>query len=405
MSAETIDHSQQESKSALKKWLFRLLLFLFVIFLCLVVIEIFIRFLQYQRYPPSAVRQSDTQVHHSFRPNTEASASDFDWKTTYKINSLGMRDYPYSIDKPENTFRILMMGDSFTEGQGVQMEQTFVKLLETKLREKIKDKNIEVLNTGTLSYSPLLEYLYLKDRGLKLKPDLVVVNFDESDISDDLNYDAQAIKGEGAIPIGFPKIEFKDEGEPKDKLLPFLPKEFKKFMRVNVRLYQVVGDSIRSKELRIYPEIGNTHVTVGDPISDRLLLTRDDVKDFNNLWTLTERNLDLIKKLLDENKIALVVATYPYGHQVSTKEWAVGRKMWSLDNDKVYGDRAMQKVEELGKKYNFQVVNVLEDFQKSSQEGKFPLFFKSDGHFTPLGHEVMAQALEEKLLNLNLLPK
>ncbi len=371
----------------------------------LLIVEIFIRYIQDRRHPPSAVRQQDTRVHHSLTPGSYATTSDYDWKTTYRINSLGMRDKEYAKEKPENTFRILVLGDSFTEGQGVNQDIVFAKILEKYLQIKIKEKKIEVLNGGTFSYSPLLEYLYLKDRGLDLKPDLVIINFDESDISDDLNYESQSLKDENGIPNGFPKIEFKDEGEPKNKLLPFLPKDFKKFLRNNLKLYQVIGDSIRSKSLRIYPEIGNVTITVGDPISDRLLLTRDDVSKFDTLWTLTERNFSLIKKLMIENKIPLIVTTYPYGNQVSGEEWLVGRQVWSLEKGKVYGDRAMKRVEEIGKRNNFPVYNVLEDFRNASREGKFPLYFKGDGHFTPLGHEVMAQALEKRLLDSGLMPR
>lgn len=395
----------RKSRGLARKLGISFLLLLFGFFLSLIIVEVFIRYIQDRRHPPAAVRQSDIKVHHSLVPNSFATASDYDWKTTYKINSLGMRDYEYPIKKPENTFRILMMGDSFTEGQGVNTDQTFTKLLEKDLQDKIKGKKVEILNSGTLSYSPLLEYLYLKDRGLKIEPDLVIINFDESDISDDLTYEAQAIKGEDGIPNGFPKIEFKDEGEPKNKLLPFLNKDTKKFLRDNLKVYQVIADSIRTHELRLYPEIGQTHITVGDPISDRLLITRDDAQRADGYWNFTERNFGLIKKYLDEAKVPLIVTTYPYGHQVSTKEWVVGRVRWSFGTAKVYGDHPMKMIEEIGKKHDFTVFNVLEDFRRASQAGKFPLFFRGDGHFTTLGHQVMALALETKLLATNLLPK
>ena len=221
-----------DSRNLKKKIMIGISLLVVGVLISFGILEVFLRYIQARRHPPSAVRQQDTQVHHSLKPNTFATASDFDWKTTYKINSLGMRDSEHSENKEENTFRILMLGDSFTEGQGVGMEKAFPALLEKALKEKIKTKNIEILNAGTFSYSPLLEYLYLKDRGLKLNPDLVIVNFDESDISDDLNYESQSIKDADGLPTSFPKIEFKDEGEPKDKLLPFLPKELKKFLRI-----------------------------------------------------------------------------------------------------------------------------------------------------------------------------
>jgi len=91
-------------------------------------------------------------------------------------NSLGMRDYEYG-EKGENTFRILVLGDSFTFGAGVEFEDTFVKQLESILRQKNDGKKYEVINAGVMGYGTDQEYYYLKEWGFKLKPDLVIVAF------------------------------------------------------------------------------------------------------------------------------------------------------------------------------------------------------------------------------------
>ena len=46
------------------------------------------------------------------------------------FNAHGFRDYERTYERPENTFRILVFGDSYTEGLQVPLEKTFAALLE-----------------------------------------------------------------------------------------------------------------------------------------------------------------------------------------------------------------------------------------------------------------------------------
>jgi hypothetical protein len=47
-----------------------------------------------------------------------------------KINSYGLRDYEYLLNKPPGATRILALGDSVTFGFGVNLEDTYTKILE-----------------------------------------------------------------------------------------------------------------------------------------------------------------------------------------------------------------------------------------------------------------------------------
>ena len=101
-----------------------------------------------------------------------------EFSSHYTTNSLGYRGREFSVDKPEDTFRILMLGDSITFGRGVDDEQTFAYLLPGLLNGKYQDKNLEVINAGYYDgYSLDSYYVYLINEGLKLEPDLVVLNF------------------------------------------------------------------------------------------------------------------------------------------------------------------------------------------------------------------------------------
>ena len=98
--------------------------------------------------------------------------------------SSSIENYEYAINKPKNTFRIIGLGDSFTFGWGLNITDTYLKILENKLNNHFQT-NIEVLNFGipgacTTSEVELFE-LYAK----KFSPDLLILQFtggDEYDI-------------------------------------------------------------------------------------------------------------------------------------------------------------------------------------------------------------------------------
>jgi lysophospholipase L1-like esterase len=110
-------------------------------------------------------------IGHEHRPNTAAHLMGAD----VAINSDGLRDRDYPVDKPPGTLRIMMLGDSLTFGWGVAEDQTFVRQLETMLRAG--GLAAEVMNTGVGNYNTTMEVEYFLDRGHKYKPDIVILNY------------------------------------------------------------------------------------------------------------------------------------------------------------------------------------------------------------------------------------
>ena len=91
------------------------------------------------------------------------------------VNSLGMRDKEYPVQKPAGTFRILLLGDSVTHlGK-------WSDYLEERLNETRK---IEILNSSVPGWNLLNYNLYLKHKGLALKPDMVMMGICLNDITD-----------------------------------------------------------------------------------------------------------------------------------------------------------------------------------------------------------------------------
>lgn len=69
----------------------------------------------------------------------------------------------------------MLLGDSFTFGEGVRLEDTFAVRLEEKLQRS--RPGAEVLNLGISSWNTQDELIYLNRAGLDFDPDLVLAVF------------------------------------------------------------------------------------------------------------------------------------------------------------------------------------------------------------------------------------
>ena len=96
------------------------------------------------------------------------------------INQKGLRDRDYSYERTPGKKRILVLGDSFVWGFGVEQNQIFTEQLENLLT------NVEVINAGVSGYSTDQELLWFKSEGVKYSPDLVILVV--SGIDDSMNH-------------------------------------------------------------------------------------------------------------------------------------------------------------------------------------------------------------------------
>jgi hypothetical protein len=95
--------------------------------------------------------------------------------TTFTYNSWGLRDRERSLSKPPGIdFRALLVGDSFTEG--IMVNQTIGQRIEA-LWSKAGRPNLEAVNLGVAATDPVHYYYRIKNVGLQLHPDAIVLHF------------------------------------------------------------------------------------------------------------------------------------------------------------------------------------------------------------------------------------
>jgi lysophospholipase L1-like esterase len=95
-------------------------------------------------------------------------------------NELGLRDAPYHA---QADVKILLLGDSVAWGDGVdEITRTFPYLLERRLSARHPERTFEVVNAGVPGYTTEQEATYLERHGLALGPTAIVVQFTLNDV-------------------------------------------------------------------------------------------------------------------------------------------------------------------------------------------------------------------------------
>jgi lysophospholipase L1-like esterase len=119
-------------------------------------------------------RQSK-KLKYFYEPRTDGNLSINDG-FTHRINTDTLHEArEYSIEKPDNTFRIIALGDSFTFGYAVSDNDNWVRKLEQILANNCKTKSkFELLNLGVWSYDTEYALERFRRRGIKYDPDLVL---------------------------------------------------------------------------------------------------------------------------------------------------------------------------------------------------------------------------------------
>lgn len=97
-------------------------------------------------------------------------------QTPVQINSMGLRDREYA-PKQIDEIRILVQGDSYTFGFGVELEQSYSKVLERFLQQRFPQAQMAVINAGVVGYNTHHMLMTFPHLYAALQPDMVLATF------------------------------------------------------------------------------------------------------------------------------------------------------------------------------------------------------------------------------------
>jgi hypothetical protein len=116
-----------------------------------------------------------------------------------RINSDGLRDREHSKERPPDTLRVAIIGDSYAEAFQVSQEKAFWSVMERGLQDcpSLAGRRVEVINFGVSGYGTGQELITLRERVWAYSPDVVLLAVTTNN---DVLDNSRALKGTGEIP-------------------------------------------------------------------------------------------------------------------------------------------------------------------------------------------------------------
>jgi hypothetical protein len=134
------------------------------------------------------------------RPHSRFHHSSRDGRWEFVTNARGFRDtrdFPY--EKPPGTLRVLVLGDSHTQGYEARQDHTYSAVLERYL--DLHGLESEVINTGVSGFSTAEELLLFENEGYRYGPDYVVLGLFANDYMDNLKTGLFALGADGSLSV------------------------------------------------------------------------------------------------------------------------------------------------------------------------------------------------------------
>jgi len=305
------------------------------------------------------------------KPFFEATLVSAEYRTAIRTNSEGFRDIEHELEKPEDVFRILVLGDSFTFGLGVEADQSYPLMLQRLLNEKNTDKKLryEIFNMGLVGIGTL-EELEIAGYAIRYRPDIVLLGL--------LVEDRWNSSGNGNDLYDNFRTAHKSEKSVEKSQSPRSPSRRNEFIaRLNSLHYFLVENShlyflIMEKE--------------GDILRRFLVRFREGQNrdELATAWGITKDALKKIDALSQEAGAQFVVIRIPFLYDVYNRG----------------EDRASKILADFGRRNNIYICDLATALKNNKDKD---LYYPADGHWKAQAHTLAAREIFDYLLNKNLI--
>jgi len=318
-------------------------------------------------------------------------------KIRFTQNNQGFRmNRDVSIKKPNDVIRIILLGDSFTEGGGVDDGETYDAQLTKLLPTKYEVINMGRSGTGTAQQLP-----FLKEVGLKLSPDIVILFFYQNDFYDNINsYPRYELNSDGTLN---PKMVTHLENFTAPKKSGFFYGLFKKHFHTSAffddkyKQLRLQGSSIKQLFNRLFKRISAEPPNLDSTIDSMMAVYTPNMK-YSLFMTFALFNE--LKKLSEKNNFKLVVVNIPSKWQFNIADTKKSLNNYEQESYLAQGlipNKVNTIFSLFFRQAGIQYLDLFYDREFSNRYQE--MYFRNDGHTSPKGAEVISRAVYTKLVS------
>lgn len=317
-----------------------------------------------------------------------------------RINRSGLRDVEHSMEKPQNTFRVAILGDSYAEAAQVQLEQAFWYVMGKQLSScpTLKGQNVEVINFGVEGYGTDQELLTLRKRVWDYSPDVVILQFtptnDVTDNSRTLSIEKEKpffFLRDGALEIDA-SFQHSVQYHVRTSFGMNIYYKSINYSRI-LQLIRRVKGARRQRRLGAIVQGTTVSGITKFGLAD---LSFEEPRDppWKDAWGVTEALIQEMEQEVEQKGVKFLVVTATRAIQVNPDP--VLRAKYAAEigvSDLFYPER---RIGALGKRAGFTVVTLAEPFQEYAQRTRTPLHFGS-GHWNVDGNRLAGEIIAHEV--------
>jgi hypothetical protein len=331
----------------------------------------------------------------------------------FATNQHGDPDQERAFANPNQSYRIAVIGDSMVEAAQVPARERFTEILAQELPEWVQTQTgaarpIEVLNFGTAGYGTAQEWLNYREHVRRFEPDLILLLFLPGN---DVKNNSFALEVVGSCrPETAPFYALSHTGE--------LVLENEAFYDQVVAQYQAAGadandgllDWLRARvRLVALAQRAVAVIRGGATATGRVAFSSQDAcqtattleifdpnvqatdRDWQAAWDVTAALLGQLAADVaqDGARFHVVIATGLWEIQPESRDLFVSAEEQAHYDWELPHRMTIELLSQLGISYTPLYPAMLAAFQADG----LAVHYKYDGHYTPAGHQLLAQQL------------